>query len=183
MIFKVFWIIRAIFNKPFFGQLKLPSYLGRPVYIKGASNIFIGRKVRIFPNIRLETHFEGKIVIKDNVGIAQNVHITAMGDLEIGEGSTILANVYITDIKHCYTEIGKPILDQPLIYESTKIGSNCFVGMGACIQAGTVLGNQCIVGANSVVKGNFPDNCVLAGVPAKIIKRYDSESGSWVKIK
>lgn len=54
--------------------------------------------------------------------------------------------------------------------------------MGVAIQAGTILGEQCIVGANSVVRGTFPDYCVIAGVPAKIIKIYNKESGEWVRV-
>lgn len=54
--------------------------------------------------------------------------------------------------------------------------------MGAAIMAGTVLGKQCVVGANAVVKGTYPDYSVIAGVPAKIIKRYNAQSGLWEKV-
>lgn len=46
---------------------------------------------------------------------------------------------------------------------------------------GTILGEQCIVGANAVVRGIFPDYCVIVGVPAKIIKRYNPSTKSWQK--
>ena len=49
------------------------------------------------------------------------------------------------------------------------------------IQAGTILGKQCIVGANSVVRGTFPDYCVIVGAPARIVKRYDEPSKQWRK--
>lgn len=65
----------------------------------------------------------------------------------------------------------------------TEIGENCFIGYGAAIQAGTVLGRQCIVGANSVVRGEFPDYCVIVGAPARIVKRYNPVSGEWEKNK
>jgi len=54
--------------------------------------------------------------------------------------------------------------------------------MGVAIQAGTVLGKQCIVGANSVVRGVFPDYSVIAGVPARIIKRFNFDKNKWEKI-
>ena len=47
--------------------------------------------------------------------------------------------------------------------------------------AGTTLGKQCIVGANSVVKGNYPDYCVIVGAPAKIVKKYNMERCIWQK--
>ena len=72
-------------------------------------------------------------------------------------------------------------MEQKHIISETKIGENCFIGYGAVIQAGTILGKQCIVGANAVVRGHFPDYCVMVGVPAKIVKRYDEKSGVWKK--
>lgn len=182
MIYKLLWVIRAILYSPFFGKIKFPSYMGRPVFLKGTKNIFIGKRVRIYPNIRLETHgAHGKIQIGDDVGIAQNVHITSASNLEIGAATTILANVFITNIDHDYKEIGINILKQNMLVKETKIGENCFIGMGACLQAGTELGKQCIVGANAVVRGIYQDYSVIVGVPAKVVKRYNYESQEWEK--
>lgn len=50
------------------------------------------------------------------------------------------------------------------------IGNNVFVGVGACILGNVVVGNNVIVGANAVVTKDVPDNCVVGGIPAKIIK-------------
>ena len=66
--------------------------------------------------------------------------------------------------------------------KETTIGENCFIGMGAAIMPGTVLGKQCVVGANSVVKGTFPDYCVIVGSPAKIVKKYNQHTQIWEKI-
>ena len=179
---RVFWILRALIYKPFFGKFGVISYMGKPVFIKGSRNIFIGKNVRIFPQFRIETHKGGKIVIEDNVAIGQNVHITSAAHLVIGRNSTILANTFITNIDHEYEQIGTHILDQPWQIKETKIGENCFVGIGVAIQAGTILGKQCIVGSNAVVKGEFPDYCVIVGAPAKIIKKYNLETQRWEKI-
>lgn len=179
---KLIWILRAIIYKLFFGRFGFISYLGKPVYIKGSKRIFIGKKVRIFPNVRIEVHGEeSKLLIGDNVGIAQNVHITCGSTLIIGKNSTILANVFITNIDHDYTELDIPILEQKNIIKETIIGENCFIGIGAAIQAGTILGKQCIVGTNSVVRGTFPDYCVIAGNPAKIIKQFNFDTQKWEK--
>jgi acetyltransferase-like isoleucine patch superfamily enzyme len=75
----------------------------------GIKNIFIGKRVRIFPNSRLETHNNGIIIIENNVAIAQNVHITSASKLVIGQNTTILANTFITNIDHDYSEIDKHI--------------------------------------------------------------------------
>nr|WP_315162583.1 DapH/DapD/GlmU-related protein [uncultured Flavobacterium sp.] len=182
MIYKFFWALRAILYFPFFGKIRFPSYIGRPIIIKGSENIFIGKHVRIYPNIRLETYGkEGFVIIKDDVSIGQNVHITSASNLVIGKSTTILANTFVTNIDHDYQEIGIHILKQKYIIRETLIGENCFIGIGACIQAGTILGNQCVVGANSVVKGTFPDYSVIVGSPAKIVKRYNLDEKVWMR--
>ena len=50
------------------------------------------------------------------------------------------------------------------------IGNNCWIGAKATILDGTKIGDGCIVAAGAVVKGEFPDNVIIGGVPAKIIK-------------
>lgn len=176
---KAIWMLRAFLLSPAFGALRMPSYLGRTLMVVGPRNIFIDRRVRIFPGLRAETHHAGQIHIGRNVSIGQNFHITAMGILRIGAGTSILGSVMVTDIDHAYTDITRPVHEQEFLYSRTNIGKNCFLGMGARIQAGTVLGDGCIVGANSVVRGEFPAHCVIVGAPARMVKRYDNESGEW----
>jgi len=179
MFYKIVWGIRAILYSLFLGSFKFPGYLGAPTYIHGFKKIFIGRKVRIFPNVRLEAHQEGKIFISNDVSIGQNVHITSASNLIIGSSTTILANVFITNFDHDYRDINVHVMNQKFIINETFIGENCYIGIGSCIQAGTILGRQCVVGANSVVRGTFPDFSVIAGVPAKIIKRYNQKTLRW----
>lgn len=182
MIFKIIWFIKTQFLRLFFNKIGLLTYIGSPTYITGGRNVYIGNKVRIFPGLRIETHNEGRIYIEEDVAIQQNFHITsAKIDLKIGKGSTILGNVFITNIDHDYKEIGIHILRQEYIVSKTEIGENCFIGYGAAIQAGTILGKQCVVGANSVVKGIYPDYSVIVGAPARIVKRYNTSTGNWEK--
>ncbi|WP_141052065.1 acyltransferase [Aliarcobacter cryaerophilus] len=182
MIFKIFWILRGLIYKPFFGKFGLPSYIGKPIFIGNFKRIFIGKRVRIFPGARIEVvDKNSSIVFEDNISIGQNLHITSASQLVIGRNTTILESVMITNIDHDYQEIDLHILEQKHIINETKIGENCFIGYGAVIQAGTILGKQCIVGANAVVRGHFPPYCVIVGVPARIVKRYDEKSGVWRK--
>ena len=73
------------------------------------------------------------------------------------------------------------MLKQKLILKKTEIGENCFLGYGAVIQPGTVLGKQCIVGSNAVVSGTFEDYSVIVGAPARVVKRYNFETEKWEK--
>lgn len=181
---KFIWSLRALLYKPFFKKIDMPTYIGKPIFIEGRNRISIGKKVRIFPDIRMEALPNGRILIEDNVYIGQNCHITSEdSELRIGEGTAIMAGVCITNIDHNYEEIDVPILEQGCTTRRTMIGKNCFIGHGAVIQAGVELLDNVIVGANSVVcRGGYPANCVIAGAPAKVIKKYNINLGEWEKL-
>lgn len=177
---KYLWAARAVVYKMTFGRVGNMTYIGHPTFIEGRKNIYIGNRVRIFPGIRMEAIGNGTIKIGDNTAIEQNVHITSEGG-HIGNDVTIVANVCITNIDHQYEDIDKSVLNQGIKVTDTKIGDGCFIGFGAVIQAGTTLGTHCIVGANAVVRGNFPDYSVIVGVLARIVKRYNAKTGQWEK--
>lgn len=168
--YKFFWCIRAILLKPFFGSIGLYSYIGKPIFLLGTKKVFLGRRVRIFPHARIEVHKNGKLIIDENISIGQSFHIICSSSIIISKGTLISANVFITDTNHTYENISQPIHEQPTKVNNTYIGENCFIGYGVVIQAGTKLGNNCIVGANSTIKGSFPDNSIIVGSPGRIIK-------------
>lgn len=182
MLRKLLWGLNALLYIPFVKSIRFPTYIGPATFTKGLRNVVIGKKVRIFPRIRIETYGQGGIIIGDDVSIGQNFHIISgeiSPPLTIGAHTTISGNVLITNIDHEYRELDKHIMEQQFLIRHTSIGENCFIGYGAAIQAGTILGQQCIVGANSVVRGTFPDYCVIVGAPARIVKRYNFELGLW----
>jgi acetyltransferase-like isoleucine patch superfamily enzyme len=153
------------------------------MFLIGVKSIFIGNNVRVFPGIRLEVHNNGKIIIESNVSIAQNVHITCSDiPLIIGEGTVIAANSFITNIDHNFENLDKPILKQGIRVSKTLIGKNCFIGMGAAINAGSVIEDNVIVGANGVVKGHINKGVVVAANKASMIKKYDFKLKKWVRI-
>ena len=172
-----------------FGAFGRGSALHRPIRIMGKKKIFIGNHVHILDNARMETvaafgkkRFSPCLTIGDNTSIEQGFHAIASGHLNIGSEVTISGNVFVSDCYHNYTDLDTDVMNQPLMYARTAIGDYCFIGYGASIQPGAVLGKQVIVGSNAVVlKGEYPDHCVLAGVPAKIIKKYNESNGSWEK--
>lgn len=179
---KYLWAIRALLYKGFMGEVGYLTYIGKPCFIEGMQRIHIGNRVRIFPGIRLEAIKDGVIEIGDNTAIEQNVHITSQGGvLRIGKNVTILANTFITNLDHEYRDITKSILEQNHILKETQIGEGCFIGYGVAIQAGTKLGKHCVVGTGAVVRGEFPDYCVIVGNPAHVIKKYNKENMCWEK--
>ncbi|MFH4584485.1 MULTISPECIES: acyltransferase [Vibrio harveyi group] len=182
MLFKLKWIVSALLLKLFCKKLLMPSYFSLPVFVKGLNKVSIGKRVRIFPGARIEVHGKGSISIGDNVGIGQNFHVTSAGELTIGRNTTITANVCISNIVHPYLDISTPPSEQTIMVKDTTIGRSCFIGFGAVILPGSKLGNHCIVGANSVVSGAFPDYSVVAGNPAKLIKKYNFSTEAWERV-
>lgn len=180
---KFIWAIRGLLYKPFLKSYGWACYLGKPLYISGLNNIQIGNRTRIFPGIRMETIANGSIVIGNNVVIEQNVHIISMGSkLLIGDNVTIAPNVFITNVNHKYADISISVMDQGYDMKETTIGEGTFIGFGSSIQAGTRLGKHCVVASNTVVRGDVEDYCVVGGVPAKIIKKYNFDTGRWEKV-
>lgn len=150
--------------------------------------ISLGNNVLIWPGFRIEgvasyagDKYMPQIIIGDNVTIQQRLHVTAATRVEIGQGTTILFDVTITDIDHGYEKMGVAPYDQPINVHPTYIGRNCLISAGAKILAGTELGSHCVVGANAVVRGKYPEGSVLAGNPARVVKKYDFVSDCWIK--
>lgn len=69
-----------------------------------------------------------------------------------------------------YGGIGVVIHKRSVIGKNCIIGDNCFIATGAKILGDIKVGNNCVIVANCVVVTDIPDNCVVAGIPGKVIK-------------
>lgn len=157
--------------------------------IVGKKYIVIGKSSIILKHARIEavTHYGSKsytpkLRIGDNVVINQNFHCTCAESVFIGEGTSITANCGVFDIIHPYQDINVNPRIADIEVNPVRIGKNCLIGMNSVILPGSILGDHCIVGANSTVSGKFPSYSVIVGSPAKIIKSYNISSGKWDKI-
>lgn len=94
-----------------------------------------------------------------------------IGKVKIGDHATIASHVSILSGKnqHGYKEIGKPIQDQPGVFIKITIGGNSWIGNNAVVMAN--IGLQTVIAAGSVVTSQTGDYEVLAGNPAKVIKK------------
>jgi carbonic anhydrase/acetyltransferase-like protein (isoleucine patch superfamily) len=96
-----------------------------------------------------------------------------VGHLEIRIGNDVWTghHVYITDQNHGYEDLDLPISKQVMPEKPVSIGDGSWLGHGSVVLPGAQIGNHVVVAANSVVTGALPDNCVAAGVPARVIKQ------------
>ncbi|MCR5226156.1 MAG: acyltransferase [Eubacterium sp.] len=189
ILYKVYYILKWIVLYHKLGSIPASSYMKRPMRLVNPRFIRIGKDVTILDMARMECvrqdggrKLRGSITIGDGTSIEQCSHIIAADKLVIGKGVTISAFVYIADVGHGIEVPGVDVMKQPMVVKKTEICDGAFIGMGARIMPGVRVGKGAIVGANAVVTHSVPDYTVVAGVPAKPIKRYNPETKEWEKI-
>ncbi len=171
-----------------FKELGAKTRILSPLSIEGYSNIEIGNNVVIgYKNWLASKSFQvdkgSRLVIGDGCRIGNFNHIYATNEVIIGKNVLTADKVYISDCAHSYEDVFMPVLQQPIKQlERVRIGEGTWIGENVCI-IGASVGKGCVVGANSVVNKDIPDFCVAVGIPAKIIKKYNLETGKWEKIK
>jgi acetyltransferase-like isoleucine patch superfamily enzyme len=121
----------------------------------------------------------------DNCHLGDNVHIVSRERISIGDNLLCASKVFISDCSHgdySGRASSSPDLDpnkRPLVSSPVTIGNNVWIGENVCILMGVTIGDGTVIGANSVVTHNIPSQSIVAGAPAKIIKKYSKEAGTW----
>ena len=151
--------------------------LGKNVTVKSS---FLSNLVGLYSRTIIVTRApEAEIVIGDNVGIS-GATIYARKGIYIGDNTCIGGNCKIldNDFHPLEAETRNKLLadanggNSDLVpAKPIKIGKDCFIGCNSIILKGTVLGDGCVVGAGAVVSGRFEAGSVIAGNPAKVIRR------------
>jgi acetyltransferase-like isoleucine patch superfamily enzyme len=122
-----------------------------------------------------------RLRIGDRTNIGYGVWLSCVGEIDIGEGVLIGHNVLIADSYHEYHDPEVAIIDQPMAEpRPAKIGSGSIIGPNAAILAGVTLGERSFVTAGAVLGESVPANSVVAGNPARVVRRYDGAQGTWV---
>lgn len=173
-----------LLNRFRYKKLGFKSLIIRPLVIVGRKYISIHQRVIIKNHASI---FALKNDDTDNpeieIGIGCSLgycnHIAAVKKVVLGNYILTANNVYISDNLHEYENIKIPIMHQPIRFKAeVAIGDGSWIGENACI-IGAKIGKNCIIGANSVVTRDIPDYSVAAGVPAVVIKTYDTKKQSW----
>ncbi len=110
--------------------------------------------------------------IGDRCVIGRGSHIVAHESIQIGDDVWTGPYVYITDQNHGYADPDTPIGRQAPVNRAVTIGAGSWLGAGAIVLPGSRVGCNVVIAAGSVVRGEVPDRCVVAGVPAKVVRRH-----------
>jgi acetyltransferase-like isoleucine patch superfamily enzyme len=118
--------------------------------------------------------------IGDRCLIGRGSHIVAHHSIVIGDDVYAGPYVYITDQNHGYADPEIPIGRQWPRNAAVSIGAGSWLGTGVIVLPGAVIGRNVVVAAGSVVRGVVPDCCVIAGVPARVVREYVT-GGGWTR--
>lgn len=111
----------------------------------------------------------GDVTIGDYTRIG--IHNTIIGPVCIGNHVNLAQGITITALNHNFEDASKRIDEQGISTKSVVIGDDVWIGANAVILPGVTIGSHCVVAAGAVVTKDVPDNCVVGGVPAKVIKK------------
>ena len=185
-IIKHFHFIRI---KKQFGYLGNDCSIGSEVEFIGQENIYIGNSFKCGHHCSFQTWQQykefvskkrPKLIIGNSCHFMSNCLVSCLDSISIGDGCLFGDNVFVSDNYHgnnTYSQLSiRPDLRQLYSKGPVRIGDNCWIGRNVCIMPGVEIGCGVTVGANSVVTHSFPDNCIIAGTPARIIKNITTDS-------
>jgi len=133
----------------------------------------IGRWAWVGHGTKLRVH-EGLVSIGAKTVLGQECTISAFQHVSIGRECILADRVMLIDFDHGVTEVDRPIRLQGIYKRDVRVGHNVWIGYGACVLRGVTVGDNCIVGTNSVLTREVPENAVVAGVPARVIRMREA---------
>jgi acetyltransferase-like isoleucine patch superfamily enzyme len=157
-----------------------------PTVIYGEGRIAIGARSTIGPLATISAGMPSQaglqgdpvITIGDRCMLGKGIGIVGHERIEIGDDIWTGHYVYITDQNHGYEDVDLPIGVQMWTNEPVSIGDGSWLGHGAIVLPGSRIGRHVVVAGGAVVTGGeIPDYCVVAGVPATIVRRYEPGAG------
>jgi acetyltransferase-like isoleucine patch superfamily enzyme len=108
--------------------------------------------------------------IGDDVGIGEFAYIGGAGGVTIGSGTIVGQYFSVHPENHVFDDPDQPIRDQGVTRQGISVGSECWIGAKVTLLDGASVGDHCVIAAGSVVNASFPDNSVIGGVPARLLK-------------
>jgi acetyltransferase-like isoleucine patch superfamily enzyme len=150
-------------------------FLGRRLEIQIAKRgrVRFGRFVWIGDGTKIRCH-EGEVIIGAKTVLGQECTISAYQHVRIGEQCVVADRAMFIDFDHGTVVVERPVRVQGIYKRDVDVGSNVWIGYGACILRGVKVGDNAVIGTNAVVTTDVPANAVVGGVPAKVIRMREA---------
>ncbi|HWE32213.1 MAG TPA: acyltransferase [Solirubrobacteraceae bacterium] len=129
----------------------------------------LGRWSWLGHGCKIRAH-EGLISIGAKTVLGQECTISCYEHVSIGRECIIADRAMMIDFDHGMVEVERPIREQGIYKRDVRIGHNVWMGYGACVLRGVAVGDNSVIGTNSVVTKDVPANSVVGGVPARLIR-------------
>lgn len=116
----------------------------------------------------------GDVVIGDHTRVG--IHCTVIGPVTIGSHVNLAQGITVTALNHNFKDTALRIDEQGISTKPVVIGDDVWIGANAVILPGVTIGRHAVVAAGAVVTKDVPDNCIVGGVPAHIIKGLNPQT-------
>lgn len=111
----------------------------------------------------------GDVIIGDHTRVG--LHNTIIGPVDIGSHVNLAQGITVTALNHNFSDANKRIDEQGVSTSPVTIEDDVWIGANAVILPGVTIGEHCVVAAGAVVTKDVPPHSLVAGVPAKVIKK------------
>jgi len=155
------------------GIIPVSTQFDGPVRTAGTPRISIGEHCRLGRDVFFETGEGGEIRIGNHVRINTGAMLVAYSRVCVEDECLIGEYVSIRDADHA-TAPGTPIRRQGHVSSSVLIKTGAWIARGCVILKGVTIGERAVIGANSVVTKDIPDNAIAVGVPARVVRYQTS---------
>ncbi len=139
------------------------------------ARVVLGRWSWIGHGCKIRVH-EGELRIGAKTVLGQECTISAFQRVEIGRECILADRVMLIDFDHGVVDVERPVRLQGIYKRDVRVGHNVWIGYGACVLRGVEVGDNAILGTSAVVTRDVPENAVVAGAPARVIRMREAPS-------
>ncbi len=132
----------------------------------------VGAGALLEPNVWITAPDRARVVIGAGTFLNMGVMIAAQESVEIGDHCMLANGCFVTDSSHRYDDPETPVPWQGFETKGpTRIGDNCWLGANVVVTSGVTIGERCVIGANSVVTRDIEPFSIVAGAPARVLRK------------
>lgn len=160
-------------------------YIGNHTKIVNSKHIYLEGSNQIAPYCLICPHGNANIKLGHGVNIGMFSRLACINEISLGDNVLTGPHVFISDYNHAYEDINRPISAQGNTTNNSRviIDEDCWIGTNVVICGNVHIGKHTVIGAGAFVNKDIPSYCVAVGNPARVVKKYNFDSGNWEKVK